>query len=430
MGNPSSKPPQSLDTNVVHEGDFLQTYRGGNTNADKIDMGPGVPKMSIGAKIIQDTNGEFYVTTKQNKKLYLSSGGQFVPQAKYYIKNAKGYGEGPAIILGGNPAHPTYTVFSSTSTAPGSSYTPMTVNNMSDLRKAVLYGHENEPRGKYANMYGSASVNPFEDRPRNAFSTLADIGRGALTVVDMVAVPVLEYGLDMITDDVAGTLLQITGLDNALQSGLDSLTEVHGLDFNSTDTSANLSMSTWIHDPRLDDQLSALEQKSRAKVDRFPKNSYAKQLGNVLNSRANNEMDKVIRLQLLKAMNLNVDASQQMEILKKTVKILQKMVPNPPDADWGVINRGIEAASTPEDMIRLAQITTRNLKEKVLPFIPKPSVSAAPAPKSVAKTPEKPKKSDEDVPKPQSSAIINGQPKPTHDETRITAFAPAFVPAI
>jgi len=107
----------------------------------------------------------------------------------------------------------------------------MQITNVGDWQKAVWYGHEKDTKGKYANLYGSAAINPFKSRPRNTFSTLADIGRTTLMIVDAVAVPVLEFGLDAVTDDLAGTLMQITGLDDVLQKNLDTLTDLHGVEF-------------------------------------------------------------------------------------------------------------------------------------------------------------------------------------------------------
>jgi len=63
MGNASDKAPESYSTKEVHEGDFLSAYKGGGTG-ELVSLGPGNPKMSLGAKIIQsiapslDENGK------------------------------------------------------------------------------------------------------------------------------------------------------------------------------------------------------------------------------------------------------------------------------------------------------------------------------------------------------------------------------------
>ena len=151
MGNPQSKPPQNYNSNEVHEGEYLQTYRPGGTN-EKINMGTGQPPISIGAKVIKSTTalkdrhgnmmpaGEYYVETKEGSRVFLSSGGQWLDTAEKLIKNAKGYGEGPSLLLSGTPERPQYTMFASTSTSPGSDYTGVTVNNLGDLLRLDLEG--------------------------------------------------------------------------------------------------------------------------------------------------------------------------------------------------------------------------------------------------------------------------------------------------
>ena len=441
MGNAGSQRPQTFDNSVVHESDYLQTYRGGNSNG-KIPMGAGQPGMSIGAKIIKSTTalkdrhgivqpaGEWYVETKEGSRLFLSSGGQFIPQAKQYIKNAKGYGEGPAIMIAGTASQPKYTVFSSTSTAPGSNYSPMTVTNLADLKKAIKYGHENEPAGPYSNMYGSAAVDPFLDRPRNSFSDLADFGRGALQVVDLVAEPLLEYGIDAITDSNLGSvLMQVTGLSNKIQEGLDSLTDIKGIEFNST-TGAGDGLSNIIGDPRVDEELSRIEEGSRKRVSDYPGNSYSSKLSNILNQRTSNKHDRVLRLRKLKAMNLGVDGENQMNILKKTVSIMKKLVPNPPDLSWDSIERNIQNVSTPEDMVKMAQLTTRNLVSKVLPIVKQKTAQTQQAASVPSKTAPEVDSKPQKVPVGHESTTINGHPQAQPLKQAIHPFVPPPPPMV
>ena len=376
MGNPQSTPPKSYDINQVHSGEYLQTYRY-NPSGDQVNRGTGNPPVSLGAKIIQSQRpmkdrhgnmqpaGEYYVVSKNGGKVFLSQGGQFLNSAAQLVKNAKGYSDGPAIIISGSVSRPKYTMFASTSTSPGDDFTGVTVNDLGDLRKIIKYGHEHDPPGQFSNRYGSAAVNPFTKRPRNGFSTLADIGRGIETAVDIVAVPLFEEGLDALTDGLLGTALSVTGLDNFLQSGLDSILETkEGLDYQSSSTD-NLTLSSWIKDPRLDDELQTIETKARGRVDKFPKNQYSPQLASILNSAQGDNMSKVTRLRKLENLNLRLDANQQMEVLRKTVKIMRQRAPDVPDFDWGVVQRGMEAVTSNNDptaMLRVAQITTRNLK--------------------------------------------------------------------
>ena len=98
------------------------------------------------------------------------------------------------------------------------------------------------------------------------FSALADVGRGALSVIDAVAVPVLEFGLDDLTGGVAGTALQVTGLDDFLQQGLDKLTEMHGLDFTSSSNKTAPYFTDIVKDPRLLQNYNKLMDISRKKT--------------------------------------------------------------------------------------------------------------------------------------------------------------------
>ena len=101
---------------------------------------------------------------KNGGKVFLSRGGQFLDSATQLIKNAKNYGAGPAIILGGSPDRPNYTLFASTSTSPGNDYTGVTVHNLGDLRRVIKYGHENDPPGNMlsqmaSTMHGTSATN-------------------------------------------------------------------------------------------------------------------------------------------------------------------------------------------------------------------------------------------------------------------------------
>ena len=380
MGNAESQAPKSYDQHVVHEGDYLQTYHGGGPN-EKINMGTNQAPVSIGAKVIQSTialkdrhgrlqkPGEFYVEDKNGQKVFLSENGNFLPSAKILIRNAKGYGFGPSVLITGRPSHPKYTVFSSNVTSQSQSYQPISVYDLGDLRKAIKGDHYSG--GKYGANYGNAAVNMFDEkRPRNAWSDLADAGRTALKVVDFVGVSALELGLDELTGGVGGTLLQVSGLDNFLQDGLDQLTNLKEQEFEHTRDQTDLSMSSWIKDPRLQDELEAVKKQSRARVTQFPKNQYSPELGKILGSPANSDMDRVVQLRKLQNLNLSVDADAQMEILKKTVTLLKSKVPNPPDFSWQTVLNGIERSrGDPQSMIRVAQLTTRNLKQKIVPIL-------------------------------------------------------------
>ena len=439
MGNDTSQPPKAYSGNVpmnqksvVHEGEFLQTY----TNApgtDKVPMGGGA-SMSLGVKILQSTGegtdyqgkkygaNEMYVVQPSGRRVYLTeNGGKYKANADRLVATGKNYGAGPAVVVGGSVGSPTYTVFSSTSTSPGSAYTPMRINNVADWQKAVWYGHENQPKGKYASSYGSAAINPFKDRPRNAFSTLADVGRGALSVIDAVAVPVLEYGLDELTGGVVGTALQVTGLDDILQQNLDTLTTLHGVTYDPSATTTQAYLSNVMKDPRLDEEFHNAMQISRHKAyDSGQKtNRYQKELQKLVNGRYTDNASKISAMHKLANQNYRYDAQAQHDVLQKTVALLKKMVPNPPGLDWKNVEIGL-TNNDPSFQVEFAELTTDKLMKQVVPLMKQQSTdNQQKSPPSQA--PEV-KKTTPDVPGKTGSGFINGSVSRYSHPTEIKGF--------
>ena len=268
-------------------------------------------------------------------------------------------------------------------------------------------GHPNQTRGKYATSYGDLAVNPFQKRPRNFFSDLADFGRGVEKVADVVLIPIVELGLDELTDGLASTLLEITGAEDALQNQLDALTESQGLDYNSTANKTEDSMSSVIQDPRLDDYYNHIMEVSRGKA-RMYHNQYASELGKISNSRHSTPAAKMMVVHKLQDLNLRSDSKQQTDMVLKTAELLRKMVPNPPDFDWETIESGLKAAQTPQQQINVSKFLTNMMIKKVMPFAKKKDTSAQQQPVSGAAPAKKDGKASPDVAKGTQSAIING----------------------
>ena len=444
MGNATSQPPKDYSRNVpmnqksvVHENDYLQTY----TNVpgtDKVPMGQG-RSMSLGVKIMQSTGfgtdyqggrygaNEMYVLTPSGKRVYLTVNGEYKKNADRLVQSGRNYGAGPAVVVGGSVGSPTYTVFSSTSTSPGSAYTPMRVNNVADWQKAVWYGHENEAKGQYATSYGSAAINPFKDRPRNAFSTLADIGRGALKVVDAVAVPILEYGLDEISGGTIGTALNVTGLDDILQENLDTLTTLHGVEYNPSVSVTQSYLSNIMKDPRLDEEFHNAMQISRQKAyDSGQKtNRYQKELQKLVNGRYNSPAEKLAAMKKLQNQNYRYDAQAQRDVLAKTVAILKRKVPNPPGLDWKTIEIGL-SNEDPSFMVDFAEITTDKLMKQVIPVMQQQSTDQQQ--KSAPTVAPEPEKKTPDEPTKQGSGFINGDVSTYNHPTEIKGFISSLEP--
>ena len=440
MGNATSQPPKNYSRNVpmnkkqvVHEGEFLQTYSNPASGTDKVPMGAGVAPMSLGVKIMQSVSegtdyqghkygaNEMYVVQPSGRRVYLTKGGTYLPNADRLVQTGKNYGAGPAVIVGGDVGAVTYTVFSATSTSPGSAYTPMRINNVGDFQKAVWYGHEKEQKGKYASSYGSAAINPFKNRPRNAFSTLADVGRGALQVIDAVAVPIIEYGLDAVTDDLGGTLMQITGLDDILQKNLDTLTDLHGIDYNPSAATTQAYLSNVMTDPRLEEVFHSEMQISRHKAyDSSQKtNAYQKELQKLVNGRYLDNASKLEAMRKLKNQNYRYDAQSQIDVLGKTVALLKKMVPNPPGMSWKNIELGLTNPD-PNFQVEFATNITDKIMKNVVPLMKQKSTdehqksAPSPAPEDKKTTPDSGSKV--------GSGFINGEESRYQHPSRIKGF--------
>jgi hypothetical protein len=118
MGNDTSQPPKSYSGDVamnkqqvVHEGEFLQTYRGAYPGGDTVNMGAGVQPMTLGVKIMQSVDdgtdyagkhygpNEYYVVSPSGKRTYLTQGGVYKPNADRLVQTGKGYGAGPAVPI-------------------------------------------------------------------------------------------------------------------------------------------------------------------------------------------------------------------------------------------------------------------------------------------------------------------------------------------
>ena len=434
MGNVTDKPPQNFNEDEVHENDYLQTYRGGSTEQVNIKGG----RLSIGAKIIQsiapsqDSDGhwhpagEYYVQSDRLKgRVYLSkNGGQFLKSAQFLLKNANNYQKGPTILVGGSPGSVTYTVFGSTSTTESNEYQPLRINSLDDLGAALHVGHPGQPFGKFGGNYGDLAVNPFMNRPRNAFSDLADFGRGVEKIADTVLVPVLEWGLDEVTDGLAGTLMQITGADNLLQEQLDKLVETKGLDYKSTSSPTNPAIANAIEDPRLQDFYDKMMQASRDKIEKFPKNEFAHSLRQVANVPHFSASEKMMAIHKLEDLNLRFDSSQQVHMLNKTVDMLKKLVPNPPNFNWDTVSSGMDAAQTPQQQIKVTQYLTQRLLKDVVPFMPKHKDSIPNPQQDAEDVTQKSPHTPLDPAKEPTSAIINGEKNKVPHPTEIPGHTP------
>ena len=121
---------------------------------------------------------------------------------------------------------------------------------------------------------------------------------------------------------------------------------------------------------------------SRKKAGKYSGNEYAHELSRVSNSRHVTPAQKMMVVHKLQNLNLSFDSSQQISMIKKTAALMKKMVPNPPDFDWSIIESGLNAAQTPLQQINVSKFLTEQLKKNVLPFVKRPQTKV-PVPKPV-----------------------------------------------
>lgn len=394
MGNVLDKRPDQysgdVKTPIVYKGDYMQTYKQNDSDADTMQYGG--TKLQFGAKIIQDVDngprqGDYYVVQQNGARAYLSRKGVISPQAKTIVSFAKGYANGPAVMISGSPLHPTYNMFYALGgMAHGSSndWTPRQVNSPQDIINTMTstQAAHFQTKGKFANYYGDASINPFSQEGRNFETDMYQFQSGLVKVIGAVALPVAEIALDDIVP-FGSTILNLTGANKAIQSGINSLAGV-GKTSNASVSSWDPQMSNIIKDPRLPGYLNKIEDQSHQLIDKYGPSDYT-----ATNRMAQETPQQMIQkgASMAKENQVLFAQSKVQEMQDLSVK-LQKMLPPGTGSDiFNNIKIGLSMADTPQQKLNVIEHFSGQIKSQLLPLLSNPTSSAANNDQSVGKSP-------------------------------------------
>ena len=409
MGGETSKRPGNYDESQMHEYDFEQTYRH-RCQHDCENIPYGGDSIQIGVKVIQDTDdkiGEYYVMRHGMHRIYLTTNGDWNPDAEEKIEHGDNFGNGPAVMISGPPSHPVMSVFGTTDTMSGTNWTQMVVNNVNDLKRAINVGHKGIKQGRMAGRYGSLATNPLKDAPRDAWSP-TPFSEGLQRIGSAFVTPIAMAVVDNVTFGVGGTLMQVTGLSDAISDNLQKLNDIGtDLDYQSSMNEMDTSLVNFISDPRTDKYYDQVRAASRQNAINFADDDYAKELGKAVNVPHTSQQEKIEALKHFQDLNSNLAASQKTKMFMNTVNTLKQVVGNSiPGWDWSQIDDGIQQASyrSPEATENVIAYFTEKLASDVMPVAqqvlanmappPPPQYVPAPAPETsppplVPPTPEK-----------------------------------------
>ena len=390
MGNTLDKKPDNYSIDqwgkpIVYKGDYMQTYTQNNASADSMQYGS--TRLQFGAKIVQDIDsgpnqGDYYITASDGTRHYVTHAGQILPDASNTVRLAHNYGIGPSVMISGSPLKPTYNMFYAyAGYGHGSKnvWTPRQVNSPKDVIAAMTesMGTPDGTKGKYANMYGDASINPFTKEGRNFETDMYTFQSGLVKGIAATAVPVIGAVLDDVVP-FASTLMNLTGANKALQSGINSLAGLGKPQENYSLSAYDPNMSNIIKDPRLPGYLSTIEDQSHQLISKYGDSSY-KQTQTLAQDTPQQMINKA---HAMAAENKVLFAQSKVEELRDLTAQLQKMVPAGTASQlFSNIESGIQVAqagSTPQQQMNIIEHFSKQLKSQVLPLIKSSTASADP----------------------------------------------------
>ena len=389
MGNVLDKRPDQysgdVKTPIVYKGDYMQTYKQDDSSADTMQYGG--TKLQFGAKIIQDVDngprqGDYYIVQVNGARAYLSRKGVISPQAKTIVSYAKGYGDGPAVMISGSPLHPTYNMFyAKGGMAHGGSndWTPRQVNSPADVIQTMTttQAAHFETKGKYANYYGDASINPFSQEGRNFETDMYQFQSGLTKVIGAVALPVAEIALDDIVP-FGSTILNLTGANKAIQSGINSLAGL-GPASAAKVSSWDPEMSNIIKDPRLPGYLNKIEDQSHQLIDKYGPSDYT-----ATNRMAQETPQQMIQKgQSMAKENQDLFAQSKVQEIQDLTGKLQQMLPKGAGSEiFNNIKIGLSMADTAQQKLNVIEHFSGQIKSQLLPLLSNQSASTGGAPVS------------------------------------------------
>ena len=398
MGNTLDNKPDNYSIDrfgkpIVYKGDYMQTYTQNNPSADSMQYGQ--TRLQFGAKIVQDIDagsrqGDYYITSTNGTRHYVTQGGKMLPDAANTVRLAKNFGNGPAIMISGSPLKPTYNMFySAGGEAHGKSndWTPRQVNSPQDIidtMSSTQDGNWDISKGKYASSYGDASINPFSQEGRNFETDSYEFQNALVKGIAAVAVPVIGTALDDIVP-FGSTLLNITGANKALQSGINSLAGV-GRTSSVAPSAWDPNMSNIIKDPRLAGYLNTIEDQSHQLINKYGAAGYAHD-----QSLAQDTPQQMInKAKAIATENKVLFAHSKVQEMQDLATKLQSMLPpGSNSALFSDIHDGLQLAQTPEQQMNVIEHFSQLIKSQVLPSLGSASDSPpSAAPPAAAPSPD------------------------------------------
>ena len=361
----------------------MQTYTQNNTSADSMQYGG--TRLQFGAKIVQDIDagpkqGDYYVTGADGTRHYVTQGGKMLPDAANTVRLAKNFGNGPAVMISGSPLKPTYNMFySEGGEAHGSknAWSVRQVNSPQDVISTMTTSQDGHygTKGKFANYYGDASINPFSTEGRNFETDMYTFQSGLVKGISAVAVPVIGSALDDVVP-FGSTLLNITGANKALQAGINSLAGV-GRTADVSPSAWDPNMSNIIKDPRLPGYLNTITDQSHQLISKYGSSGY----GHDQTLASSTPQQMIQKAKALAQENKVLFAQSKVQEMQDLSAKLQRMLPPGSNSVlFSNIKDGLALAQTPEQQMNVIEHFSGLIKSQVLPSLS----SGAPAATSQA----------------------------------------------
>ena len=370
MGNVADSKPQQYAGDMhrpwVYGGGYMATYKQDDPTADTISYGNN--KMQLGVKMMQDVTGprkgDLYVTDPNGKRLYFTHDNKPYPNAGLIIRHGAGFGNGPAVMITGSPLQPQYHMFYSKNAdlhGPTNEWTSIAINNQADIMKALKQGPHGTG-GKYSNMYGDASINPFQAEGRNAWTDINQVEHTIATVISQVALPIAETALDSFIPG-ASIILGATGINKALQGGIDSLmappVDVPSGPFDP-------QISNMIKDPRLSGYLQQVKDQSQQYIAKYGDSGYHAAQGLA----ATTPQQQIEKARQLAQENQNLYVQSQVQSMQNTVAALQNMLPAGAGSQiFQNIKTGLSLAGTNQQKLNVLNHFGGEIQSQLLPLV-------------------------------------------------------------
>ena len=364
---------------------YMSTYHQNDPSADHVQYGN--TKLQFGVKILQDVDpgknqGNLYVVNPAGQRLYISYQGKIAPYAGDYLKQAKDYGNGPAVMITGTPLNPQYHMFpvkGGEMHHGGANWAPVVVNNKADIIKAMT---DNGMRsgsgtfGKYANYYGNATINPWGVKAgSDMWTTAGEMGHVEAGFISALAVPAVQTLLDDVIP-FGSTIMNVTGGTKALQAGINAL--AHQPTSVSAPSAFDPTMSNAIQDPRLPQYLANIQNRAQQFVHQYGPADYVQ-----ANQMAQNTPQQMLeKARALQSENENQYVQEQVQEMQDTSTKLQQLLPGTDPAIFQQIKTGLSMATNNDQKMNVISHFSKQIQSQLLPLLGSggTSVSTADAP--------------------------------------------------